>query len=89
MKCEVCGKEHDGSYGSGRFCSRSCGCKFSAISRSEDCLEQIKQKTRQIAHSEKEAKQKEYEATPKVCKNCGQTYYKNWAKTVKSDFCSR
>lgn len=24
MKCEHCGKEHDGSYGSGRFCSRSC-----------------------------------------------------------------
>lgn len=89
MKCEVCGKEHDGSYGSGRFCSRSCGCKFSAISRSKECLEQIKQKTCQRAHSEKEAKQKEYESTPKFCKNCGQTYYKNWAKTVKSDFCSR
>ena len=71
MKCEVCGKEHDGSYGSGRFCSRSCGCKFSAISRSKECLEQIKQKTRQRARSEKEAKQKEYEAIPKVCKNCG------------------
>ena len=24
MKCENCGKEHDGSYGSGRFCSVSC-----------------------------------------------------------------
>lgn len=24
MKCENCGKEHDGSYGSGRFCSESC-----------------------------------------------------------------
>ena len=24
MKCEVCGKEHDGSYGSGRFCSKHC-----------------------------------------------------------------
>lgn len=23
-KCENCGKEHDGSYGSGRFCSKSC-----------------------------------------------------------------
>lgn len=22
--CEVCGKEHDGSFGSGRFCSKSC-----------------------------------------------------------------
>lgn len=24
MKCEVCGCEHDGSYGSGRFCSEHC-----------------------------------------------------------------
>jgi len=24
MKCEKCGKEHDGSFGSGRFCSKSC-----------------------------------------------------------------
>lgn len=22
--CENCGKEHDGSYGSGRFCSKKC-----------------------------------------------------------------
>lgn len=22
--CECCGKEHDGSYGSGRFCSDHC-----------------------------------------------------------------
>lgn len=28
MICENCGKEHDGSFGSGRFCSRSCSCKF-------------------------------------------------------------
>lgn len=24
MKCEICGNEHDGSYGSGRFCSNHC-----------------------------------------------------------------
>jgi len=24
FKCEECGKEHDGSYGSGRFCSSHC-----------------------------------------------------------------
>lgn len=89
MICEVCGKEHDGSYGSGRFCSRSCGCKYSAISRSKDCLNFIKQKVQNSKSLSKERKQKEYEATPKVCKNCGETYYKNWAKTVKSEFCSR
>ena len=24
MKCEYCNKEHDGTFGSGRFCSRAC-----------------------------------------------------------------
>lgn len=30
-KCETCGKEHDGSYGSGRFCCQSCARKASTI----------------------------------------------------------
>ena len=32
FKCEnpECGKEHDGSYGSGRFCSKQCRCSFNA-----------------------------------------------------------
>lgn len=35
-KCEYCGKEHDGSYGSGRFCSKSCAKGFSTkIARKE------------------------------------------------------
>ena len=29
--CEFCGKEHDGSYGSGRFCCCSCKQKFSSV----------------------------------------------------------
>ena len=29
MKCENCGKEHDGTYGSGRFCSEKCARGFS------------------------------------------------------------
>lgn len=30
MICENCGKEHDGSYGSGRFCSKECAHSFSS-----------------------------------------------------------
>ena len=33
MICEVCKKEHDGSYGSGRFCSLSCKQKFCSAYR--------------------------------------------------------
>ena len=28
--CENCGKEHDGSYGSGRFCSKECARSYSS-----------------------------------------------------------
>jgi len=28
--CEFCGKEHDGSFGKGRFCSSSCSSKFAS-----------------------------------------------------------
>lgn len=33
MKCENCGNEHDGSYGSGRFCSDSCRRRFCVLKR--------------------------------------------------------
>lgn len=36
MTCEKCGKEHDGSYGSGRFCSERCARSFSGSGRSEE-----------------------------------------------------
>ena len=31
MKCEKCNKEHDGSYGSGRFCSSECSHSYSTF----------------------------------------------------------
>lgn len=34
--CEQCGKEHDGSFGSGRFCSRSCSNKWVALHQSDE-----------------------------------------------------
>lgn len=32
-KCESCNKNHDGSYGSGRFCSAECARSFSRSKR--------------------------------------------------------
>ena len=37
MKCEYCGKEHDGSYGSGRFCSKECRGAFVAKGQHTGC----------------------------------------------------
>jgi hypothetical protein len=31
MVCENCGKDHDGSYGSGRFCNQKCAKGFSTL----------------------------------------------------------
>lgn len=35
--CENCGKEHDGSYGSGRFCSKQCRGAFVAKNQKTGC----------------------------------------------------
>lgn len=34
--CEQCGKEHDGSFGSGRFCCRSCSNKWVSLHQSKE-----------------------------------------------------
>lgn len=71
--CELCGKEHDGSYGSGRFCSRTCARSFSTFkNRSE-----INKKVSDTFKSKNEHKQR-------YCKLCGKKIkYKN-----KSGYCS-
>lgn len=40
-KCELCGGAHDGSYGSGRFCSQTCARSFSTNAKRDE----INQKT--------------------------------------------
>lgn len=41
IKCEFCGKEHDGSFGSGRFCSSNCSRKYSSNFNKEKRLKNI------------------------------------------------
>lgn len=40
--CETCGKKHDGSYGSGRFCSSECSHSYSAKSNNAKRIQSIK-----------------------------------------------
>ena len=44
MKCEYCGKEHDGSYGKGRFCSASCARGFSTKAKRKEINEKVSKK---------------------------------------------
>ena len=39
-KCENCNKEHDGNYGSGRFCCQKCTKSFAAR-KTEEIKEKI------------------------------------------------
>lgn len=65
--CERCGKEYDGSYGSGRFCSKSC-----AYSR-EFTEDQRKNISVAMSHYHKthEVKHKKFIVTDYICERCG------------------
>jgi len=41
MNCENCGNHHDGSYGSGRFCSLKCARAFSTKSKRKEINEKV------------------------------------------------
>ena len=41
MICETCGKEHDGSYGSGRFCCQACARSFSTSKNRKEINQKI------------------------------------------------
>ena len=44
MGCEYCGKEHDGSYASGRFCSQSCARGFATRDKREEINKKVSAK---------------------------------------------
>lgn len=44
--CENCGREHDGSYGSGRFCSTKCSRGFSTKAKRQEINEKVSKKLR-------------------------------------------
>lgn len=44
MNCEMCNNDHDGSYASGRFCSKKCSRGFSTRKNREIINEKVSQK---------------------------------------------
>jgi len=56
MKCIICGKEPDIIFGSGKFCSKSCICKYASLKRSREVLNIINEKHRGNKHSEETKK---------------------------------
>lgn len=51
MKCEYCNKDHDGSYGSGRFCSSYCAHGFTTRDKRQEINDKVREQLRkQINH---------------------------------------
>lgn len=58
MKCENCTTEHDGSYGSGRFCSGKCARGFSTKTKREQINAAVSKRLAGVKHSEERNLQK-------------------------------
>ena len=44
MKCNACDNEHDGKYGSGRFCCKACACSFATKAKRASINEAVSAK---------------------------------------------
>lgn len=85
--CENCGSEHDGNYGSGRFCSKKCARSYSTKNESKElkeanciiCGSKIYiNKRASIKTCKCEICSQNYHKPSdlKICKICGREYYK-------------
>lgn len=79
MKCERCGKEHDGSFGSGRFCCKSCA---NARTHSNKTKSKIRES---INKNGGPANKKDLSKEVLICPICGKEYnpYRNKYGTIK------
>lgn len=91
-KCENCGCEHDGSYGSGRFCSDFCARSFSSkhlLNRKKKsicpiCGKEFCSDIRSSSNTQcPECKRNRLKS--RVCSICGRNYYSDTG--CENDFC--
>ena len=75
--CENCPKKHNGSYGSGRFCSLKCSRSFSTKAKRNEINEAL---------SLKMSSKSRY--VEKTCSNCSNVFKIKWSKR-KQECCSR
>jgi hypothetical protein len=88
MICNRCNKEHDGSFGSGKFCSRSCGTKFSNSKRilSDDTKRKISESTKSTVEKFKDQIVGDYTKIYLcTCKFSGVKWYSNKRKLIYPD----
>lgn len=92
--CENCGKEHDGSYGSGRFCSKECAKGFSTKNelikqKKANCIECGRLILINKRASDKTCKCDYCKSkNNNICKICGGVLDKT-SGVCKNDFCKK
>jgi very-short-patch-repair endonuclease len=72
--CENCGNEHDGSIGSGRFCSLKCSRSFSTKAKRKEINDKVSAKRKGIGN----------DSITKKCENCEATFIVSWSKRNKT-----
>jgi 5-methylcytosine-specific restriction endonuclease McrA len=84
MICENCKENHNGSYGSGRFCSSSCARIFSSRKKTKETYIEISKKLKGISPSNKGTKLQKYiyeikciKCNNSFLKELAENYYKN------------
>lgn len=68
--CENCGKEHEGRYGSGRFCSKECARGFSTKAKRKEINEKVSKRLKEHSHKDIEKK----------CEECNKLFIVHWNK---------
>lgn len=98
MKCENCGCDHDGSYGSGRFCSAKCARSFSSKSLQNQGIKIVRCKNCGKEFNVHKHDQNikmcpdcvKKHARKKICKICGSEQCNNhFCKTHSTKFLNR
>jgi very-short-patch-repair endonuclease len=79
MNCENCGNSHDGSYGSGRFCSVKCSRSFSTKNKRKEINKKVSLKLNGSDRGGMKIKNF-------ICQECSSVYE---ARKENSKFCSR
>jgi len=86
MYCENCEKEHDGSYGSGRFCDKKCACVFSTKSKRKEINAKISET---LSGRPKTSRNRKYSRIAYFnCKWCGKFHVVRWKLRFRK-FCNR
>jgi len=76
--CENCGVEHDGTYGSGRFCSTKCSRGFSTKAKRKEINKKISDSLQKLGHDN----------VILICQHCKKSFEVVWSKRNQK-FCSR